>query len=443
MKKIGILFVLLLSTSLLFATGNKEQNVPQETISATGKGIQMAMNLAGSIADGVSNSFSVGFMGGYNFMRSGSKNTDNTNLVNPSRGAYLTSALGVLFRACLMLEILFLGLRLLSMNNEGISLNQIVWKIFSVFALYTIIMNLGWIINGISQIFIRIGLFAGTGYIDATSVLRPSVVTDFYTLATSPLEDYIQTYYTMFDTIVDEMTGSVFNFGTWIIPLIKVTISYLGTMFLCVLIRLLLMFIFLLALVEVTITICELWLLIASASIMLPFKVFRYSKFMGDGVFPALFGQCIKLFVLAFLLSISGELFVAASPDVVTKLNNVQKMWQAALDNGGLTVTRALEIVAQTPHVLSMILPVIFVSFLFIYFVMKGPGIVKALIVGQPSMDTHGSTIIRIAGTKLLSSAVRVASGTTIGRILSTPTNKSSHSGIKPSGNSSYSDSMR
>lgn len=403
MKKLFIMAMLLLSMSAVFAGGSSEstESLPIEPEGVSARISQGSMDVIGGYADSIADSFMTTFIGGHQRLRGNPSGIEYKVGIAPS----LSSIISAIFKGCLILELLLIGLSLMTQNLDGITGAQIAWKIVSIFFLLAIIINLGYIVDFLSKLFTRAGFFAGTGVIDTRNTsIRPSAVTDFYTATMTPLDEYADTYDRITDTLLGMMDMSVMNIDTWLIPWIGVQLDKALLSVGLAVIKFIITVLFIFVLIEVTITICELWLLVAVATLMLPFKLFKYTKFMGDGVFPALFGQCIKLFVIAFILSSAGDVFEAVMPDTIAAFNEAIRNWNLS-NQQSMDAATISGVLLSLPTIWGILPSIIFVTLLFVYFILKGPAIAKALIVGQPTMDTHGSHTVKVLGTAALTAS--------------------------------------
>ncbi len=141
--------------------------------------------------------------------------------------------------------------------------------------------------------------------------------------------------------------------------------------------------------INVTMWMIEFNFLLVVCAICLPWQIFSPTKFVASGIWQALFGQAIKMFCVVLLVSIAPKLFRAATTSTVESL---------------LISMQAAEGFAYQA-LLSLIVTTIGLTLTYCYFLMKGPAIAKAIIVGQPTMETLGTHAVTKMGARAIGTA--------------------------------------
>jgi type IV secretory pathway TrbL component len=120
--------------------------------------------------------------------------------------------------------------------------------------------------------------------------------------------------------------------------------------------------------------------LLVLATFLLPFALFPPTKFLSTGVWPALAGQGVKLFCASFIITVSNRIY-----------------------GGLLNMSLGENAASFADNSLAIVPFVTLAAIVYCYFILRGPDIAKAMIVGQPTMDSPGTHMILSTGSKGLS----------------------------------------
>ena len=357
MKKILFIILILIVSTSLFANGSQETTTPEE-LPAEAAATGSAMVVAGRLADSVTEQFRSSFITGF---------------LNIHKGV-----IPALITGLLILEITILGLMMITQNRGAMPNSEICWRIISVFIIIELINLLPWMTSMIGNLFAKAGFIGGSGT-STNQSLQPSMVAEFYDLAIAPLEHYIDSYDTAYESIVSQIDFGISKVGDWLPYWFHLVMLRTGTHLVYSALKFIMQFLFIFVMISFSIAIIELYLLMVVSCFVLPFKLFKPTSFLGEGVFKALFGQGIKIFVMAFVVTASDVIF--RSTEVYT--------WGVAM--------------YQYPSSIWTIMPtVILKSVMFAYLVLRGPEIAKAVIVGQPTMHDSAGEAVKSAGAAMM-----------------------------------------
>lgn len=359
-KTVVVLIAMCLICSCLYATGAKETE--PEPVSEEVRAEQIVVETVGNLADTLTNTFRSAFLlGHYNLKQF---------VINP------------LIIALLTLEILILGLLLIVQHKQVMSGPEMLWRFFFTILTIALIQLLPLMVDMIMSVFSKAGFAAGGARTSSEMQMQPSIVMGFYNTTVAPLEATTAGM----RQAMDYLTNGSFKIGQ-----ASLWFEYGATMLIIMLIKLVVLVMFLFTLLNVMMWIIELYFLMAIATFLLPWQLLQPTKFLASGTWQALFGQGIKLFCLTFTITCCEVVFkniIASNP-----INWYEIVSKSSFGSAWTVI----------PYVL-------FAAMIFCYFVLKGPAVAKALILGQPTMETMGTHFILSSGAKAMGTAT-VASG--------------------------------
>ena len=370
-KLILIMAIFLLAAANLFAQGAKEDLLQNPAVTQKEQTEISIISSIGNMADTVTYTFrNLFYSGHYNL-------TDY--VLNP------------LIVGLLTLEVAGLGLMMVLQNKEVMSGVDMLWRFGSVILTIGLIGMLPTIVDAILNIFGKAGFIAG-GANASTITLRPSMVLDFYGHAIHPMEvtsDAMDIAMNALEEIANKADSGVFS-KAWIV-LMPARIQYWGAKAVFFLVKTFVLVSFIFTMVNVMMWIIELYFLMVVSAFSIPWKLFKPTSFLGSGVLQGLFGQGIKLFCLCFTISVCNEAFSGI-------LGSHSVDWEGILQNAAANEFSLAPVWSVIPYT-------IFVTIVYCYFILKAPGVAKALVVGQPTMDTLGSYSVLHGGARVMGAA--------------------------------------
>lgn len=268
--------------------------------------------------------------------------------------------------------------------RKSMAIPEVMMKLFLVVLVVVITQNLNWIVNGLMKLFTAMAKTAGDSanlYTGDAAIFTPSIVIQSTGMMLSPLAEARE-------SLTNFMDGIEFGFfkdNTY--ALFSLLIPALVAKGVLWLVEIMLLVMICFCNINVTMWLIEFQFLMVVCMICLPWHIFAPTRFIASGIWQALFGQAIKLFVIVFLVSIAPNLFQTVTATATNSLLNALLETQAGFSFaavGGLAIT------------------VIGVCIAYCYFLLKGPAIAKAIIVGQPVMETLGSHTVAMMGARAL-----------------------------------------
>ena len=268
----------------------------------------------------------------------------------------------------LIFEVLWVAIRCILQQN--MSLPEILMKFFLVIITILFINNLDWFVDGIKTLFSTAGYTAadatsrndpsayGVGYIVTPSEISSSALTCF-----APIESVIQAinnYILYLQSSAGD--GGLFSGITGPVIAFLQCIPYYFFLICAYIVEIILLVVLSFALINISLC-------------------FEPTKFLGKGVWPVLFGQGLKLFVIVYLVNLIPEL-----------LEPTLSSFILAIDTSGTSLPYG-EI--MTGLVFSIITVIT-----YCYLLIKAPSIALGLITGTPTMETVGSHFVTMMGAK-------------------------------------------
>ena len=294
----------------------------------------------------------------------------------------------------LIFEVLWVAIRCILQQN--MSLPEILMKFFLVIITILFINNLDWFVDGIKTLFSTAGYTAadatsrndpsayGVGYIVTPSEISSSALTCF-----APIESVIQAinnYILYLQSSAGD--GGLFSGITGPVIAFLQCIPYYFFLICAYIVEIILLVVLSFALINISLWLIEFGLLLIIGTFCLPFQIFEPTKFLGKGVWPVLFGQGLKLFVIVYLVNLIPEL-----------LEPTLSSFILAIDTSGTSLPYG-EI--MTGLVFSIITVIT-----YCYLLIKAPSIALGLITGTPTMETVGSHFVTMMGAKGLNRKLR------------------------------------
>lgn len=386
MKKVFLIILLLCISLSVYAAGNVEETIDSVSdsvqdlgpVAAAGNAVMVA---TGHFADRVTNEFKSAFTIGF------------LNLHGKLLPTLITSLL--------VLEIIVLGIMMIVQKENKMSIQEVAWRTLFVFITIQMINMLPWLTSAIGNVFSQAGFVAGQGT-TASRGLQPSMVTSFYAIVMKSVEDYLEAYDILTSTFLRSLDYGLTDIGVWFPAWAEITFGTLLTHAVAAILKFIVMILFVFVLISVVLCICELYLLMVVSAFMLPWKLFKFTSFLAEGVFKALFGQGIKLFVMTFVLSSSSVIF-SSTFDYINTID-YKELTTTLL---GMDVVSLDSIEIALGSIWNLIPTTLFVTIVFCYFMLHGPNIAKALIIGQPTMDNAATSGVKAIGSIGMSISMR------------------------------------
>lgn len=315
-----------------------------------------------------------------------------------------------LLMALILLETMWVGTQAILQKN--MSVPEIFTKIFLILLIVVITQNLDLIVKGLTQMFSKAAQVAG----DSGNLYSNNLVISKYALfrpseVTLSCKDMLTPLITVREMLSEYAQGLNFkltqinNYVSLIVPIWIMQVM-------CWIVEIVLLVMISFVNVNVLMWCIEFSFLMVVASICLPWQIFSPTKFVASGIWQALFGQAIKLFCIVFMVSISPSLFRSSTSNTVVKIIEIIER-TSDIENGRI----------PTESILSVIVLTIVLVMAYCYFLMKGPAVAKAIIVGQPTMETLGSHMVTRMGSRTMafgSAAATVSSGLALRTALTT-----------------------
>lgn len=127
---------------------------------------------------------------------------------------------------------------------------------------------------------------------------------------------------------------------------------------------------FLIAL-QVFLTLVEFWIIAAASLILLPFGVFSPTSWIAEGVFKSLVGMCLKILILAMLISLGWETIATVS--------------------------------LNSPPDFKSTMGALLASLTMAFLIWQAPNIVGGMVMGRPSLRAGGAIAAAVGGSMLFS----------------------------------------
>ena len=288
----------------------------------------------------------------------------------------------------LLFEVLWIAIKCILQQN--MSLPEILIKFFLTIITILFINNLDWFVDGIKTIFSTAGYTAadstagndpsayGVGYIVTPSEVATSALSCF-----TPIEGVI-TAVNNYILYIQSNAGSsgIFSGITGPVVAFIQALPYYIFLILSYIVEIILLVVLSFALINISLWLIEFGLLLIIGTFCLPFQIFEPTKFLGKGVWPVLFGQGLKLFVIVFLVNLIPELL---EPTLSSFILAIDTSEGAALPYGEIVTGLVFSIVTVITYC---------------YLLIKAPSIALGLITGTPTMETVGSHFVTMMGAK-------------------------------------------
>ena len=288
----------------------------------------------------------------------------------------------------LLFEVLWIAIRCILQQN--ISLPEILIKFFLTIITILFINNLDWFVDGIKTLFSTAGYTAadstaghdpsayGVGYIVTPSEVATSALSCF-----SPIEGVI-TAINNYILYIQSNAGSsgIFSGITGPVVAFIQALPYYIFLILSYIVEIILLVVLSFALINISLWLIEFGLLLIIGTFCLPFQIFEPTKFLGKGVWPVLFGQGLKLFVIVFLVNLIPELL---EPTLSSFIFSIDTSEGATLPYGEIMTGLVFSIITVITYC---------------YLLIKAPSVALGLITGTPTMETVGSHFVTMMGAK-------------------------------------------
>lgn len=306
-----------------------------------------------------------------------------------------------LFGVLLLLEISYLAV--IAILQQDLPVEQMMKKVFVILIVLITVNNMNVIVEGLQYMFSSMGFIAGDSsfqgsFIEETpqgTIFQPSDILTAVRGMLSPLWTLKETIDEYKDLLLSTVFSGFmkFNFGALAEYLALVFAS-----FLMYIVMLVLIFIISFCALNVAFWLIEFSFLMIIAMLCLPWQVFDPLKFASSGVWQALIGQAIKILCVVLIVAIAPELFNNA-----VFSQNLINTAQTVMETGGV----------PTMAIFYQIIITVLIVGAYCYFLMKAPAIAKAIVVGQPTMETMAShTVARTVASLSAGAAMLPLSGT-------------------------------
>lgn len=309
----------------------------------------------------------------------------------------------------ILLELLWICIQ--GILQKSISLPEMLIKLFLTLLIIVISQNMNLIVRGLAKMFSRMAMVAGdTSYNDSFIIeaggyatFRPSDITTSFQQIIEPLDLAKSSLYSYAGTVGFRLT----DIGAWFSLAFPAYIMA----FICTLVQIILFVVISFVSLSLTFWLIEFMFLLVVATVLLPWQVFSPTKFVSTGIWQALFGQAIKLFCIVFMVSIGPPLFERISAISIYPMTGILEVAANSKDSFPMSPVISIMVMAIT----------LVIS--YCYFLMKGPALAKAIIVGQPVMETLGTHYVARMGSRALGgvwAGAKLATAGTVGKIVGT-----------------------
>lgn len=400
-KLLVILMVLFTCLSTVSAGGSKETEVTEETEAqiettqdiiseglgyvddgadwAVNSSINLVTSAIGSVLDEIYLSFHQAFTLSF---------TNVKDLILPKLLAML-----------LLVEISYIAV--MAIVQQELAFSQFMKKFFVLMLIVIIANNMDLIVQGLSVMFSTMGFVAGDSSYQGVFIVdsplgmifMPSDILDAVKQMLAPLwtlKELIDDYKDVLITNARGIMGTITAIIAYVPLMAQSALIYFVMLFL--------LFVISFCALNIAFWLIEFSFLMVIATLCLPWQIFDPAKFVSSGIWQALFGQAIKILCVVLIVAIAPGLFNNA---VFT--SNLISMGETISDGGGVPMTAIFMQIVVTGLTVGA----------YCYFLMKGPAIAKAIVVGQPTMETLGTHMIAkvAAGVVTAGAALPFAAG--------------------------------
>lgn len=311
-----------------------------------------------------------------------------------------------LLGALILLELLWICIQ--GILQKAISVPELLIKLFITLLIIVLTQNMNLIVQGLSKMFSRMAMVAGdSGYRDSFiidaggyALFKPSDITTSFRNIIEPLDLAKNALY----SYAASVGFKLLDMGAWFSLALPAYIMA----FICTVVQIILFIVISFVSLSLTFWLIEFIFLLVVATVLLPWQVFSPTKFVSTGIWQALFGQAIKLFCIVFMVSIGPSLFERISALSISPMTRILERAASAGDS------------FPTAPVISVMVLSITLVISYCYFLMKGPALAKAIIVGQPVMETLGTHYVARMGGNALGAVWMGAKAVTAGIIAKT-----------------------
>ena len=311
-----------------------------------------------------------------------------------------------LLAALILLELLWVCIQ--GILQKALSVPELLVKLFVTILVIVLTQNMNLVVQALSKMFSRMAMVAGdSGYVDSFiieaggyALFKPSDITTSFRNIIEPLDFAKNALY----GYAGSVGFKLLDIGAWFSLALPAYIMA----FICTVVQIILFVVISFVSLSLTFWLIEFVFLLVVATVLLPWQVFTPTKFVSSGIWQALFGQAIKLFCIVFMVSIGPSLFERISALSISPMTRILESAAAAGDS------------FPTAPVISVMVLSITLVISYCYFLMKGPALAKAIIVGQPVMETLGTHSVARMGGRALSAIWMGTKATTAGIIART-----------------------
>lgn len=299
---------------------------------------------------------------------------------------------------------------------------ELFMKLFLTVLIITIVTNLQEIIYGVRLVFSWAGIQAGnldsSLYIESNKVtiggtpygygIAPSLVARATVETFKPLEQMIATINLYLETLQVGLFGIGWGSDVSLPTYISTSLPYWLAIAGCRIVEFILFVILAFVNLNVMLWLIEFGFLLVVATICLPFQIFTPTKFMAHGLWQTLFGQCIKIFCILFLVGIAQPLFTYITEEafgpIYDVLESVPTKASGAIDPDEFQLPASV--------IMRGIIITVCITITYCYFLMKGPSIAFAILSGTPTMETLGThSVTRMGATAIGAGGTVLAAG--------------------------------
>lgn len=390
-KKSFLLFFFLLLTTPLFATTSEQIGQIATTF------VNNAIQAIGTTFDQIYLAFDKQF---------------NLSFENLNEGFLPTFLYWLIF-----FELLWVCLQGILQKELGVP--ELFMKLFLTVLIIILCQNMAYIVYGIRSVFSYAGVTAGdlspstysnvsiSGFfgLDSTKViLRPSIVSNATIEIFTPISRVINTIKAYIDSMQIGFLGIGFGSDVSLPTYIARVVPGWLAIAACYIVEFILLIILSFVNMNVMLTLIEFGFLMVVATICLPFQIFTPTKFVAHGLWQTLFGQCVKIFCILFLVGIAKPLYEDLSDTLFSPVYNYLES-VARTSSGGIDTE---EFVFPAAIIVRCLLTSVCMTVCYCYMLMKGPSIAFAILSGTPTMETLGTHTVTRLGSRAIGASVGV-----------------------------------
>lgn len=304
----------------------------------------------------------------------------------------------------LLAELLWIALQMILQRE--ISIQDLFIKFFIVILILLVLSQLTPLMGAVRSLFVEAGVAASGN--ESEEILSSSKIPYGYTIRPSDVAFAaqaclypVQAIISSISTWLGQLHIGAFGIGwgesvsvvTYVMLVIPAWLALAGSYIVEFICFVILAF----TTLSVTMAIIEFSFLLVVAMVCLPWQIFTPTKFMAGGLWQCLFGQCIKLFVIMYLVLVGPSLIGSITVESMTLITESLSSF--------MEVSDPAEVVFPSGAVLLGLVQAICIVIAWSYLLLKGPAMAFGLLTGTPTMDSLGTHAVMMSASRALGAA--------------------------------------